>query len=274
MKTGLLNDYFTPLNVWNLITTLGLLLFFDVLGSFINHFFLKFSTKLRSVYWLFGLGVFICIWFVAGFFIVPHRLPIIISIILILLITLPNYFWHKEFSPLWSTIRELKLPLLILLPLMPAVFVKSSLPPYRWDEMVYHYISPWQLQHLTTWHFAGGLYENLPRVFDTFNTLIFSLTHTYSIARFFHFLIFCGLIFKKTSLLMALKPHWASLNFIPRTILSRKTYPRDNSSLLKDLLIFAPAISLHPVLISYPSKAIAFIKGIKSLISVDKSMSI
>ena len=190
MKTGLLNDYFTPLNVWNLITTLGLFLFFDVLGSFINHFFLKFSTKLRSVYWLFGLGVFICIWFVAGFFIVPHRLPIIISIILILLVTLPNYFWHKEFSPLWSTIRELKLPLLILLPLMPAVFVKSSLPPYRWDEMVYHYISPWQLQHLTTWHFAGGLYENLPRVFDTFNTLIFSLTHTYSIARFFHFLIF------------------------------------------------------------------------------------
>ena len=55
--------------------------------------------------------------------------------------------------------------------------------------MAYQFIPPYFLKLIDVWRFDGGLYSNVPMLFNTFFNLAFALTKTYSIVRLFHFSI-------------------------------------------------------------------------------------
>jgi hypothetical protein len=184
-----LTEYFSPLGPVNILYSLFFLLFFDAIGFVLSSSIIPLKKWQIPVRWIMGLGIYVFFWFIVGFFLVPNRNNIFMSAILM---GIPAILYHIEFRG-YKQIIENKInflfALVITLPLLFAVYVKSSLPPYQWDEMVYHYLSPRALADITTWKFGGGFYENLPRTIDTFYTLVFSLTHTYSVARLFHFLM-------------------------------------------------------------------------------------
>ncbi len=188
-----LSDFFQPLNFQTLFYFLLLFLFLDILGTFLKKILIKpeREDESRVINWLIGLGFFIFVWFIVGFFVLPQRTPIIISIVVLFLASIPSYLKNKEVVKLIRTLWQVRIPILLISFLLPAVFVKASLPPYYSDEMAYHFINPSALTRdlWVFWKFNGGLYMNLPRILDTFFILIFSLTKTYSIARLFHFTI-------------------------------------------------------------------------------------
>jgi len=185
-----LSDYFQPLNITTLSYYLGLLIFFDILGTFVKKKLISFKQdNSRIINWLIGLSFFVFVWFLLRFFIPPQQTPLILSILGLLSLSLPSYLKNQEHKKILSTIWELKFPLLIIVPFLPAVFVKASLPPYYSDEMAYQFISPSALVDINTWNFVGKFYQNLPRNFNYFFTLAFSLTKTYSVVRLFHFSI-------------------------------------------------------------------------------------
>jgi hypothetical protein len=189
---------------------LGLLVFFDIVGSGINDlFFPKKKEENRIVSWLLGFGFFIFCWFLIGLVVPPVFINILISIVVITVIFLPNYISQKKYLSLFKEIWRLKIPFLIIVLFLPAVFIKASLPPYYWDEMAYQFISPSTLQSIGKWQFTGDLYGDLPRTLNTFFLLVFSLTKTYSIARLFHFAILA------TSMLFAYKSIKKNFGFWP-----------------------------------------------------------
>lgn len=200
-------DYFQPLNFINLVYFALFVFFFDVLGSFIKKIFIndkKINSETRPMNWLIGLGFFVFVWFILIFFIVPTRNNLLISIVLIFLISMKDYFKNKEYLALLPFFKPLTSPIILVLPFLPLVFVKASLPPYVWDEMAYHFISPYTLiYHLGSyWTYNGGLYQNVPRLMDTLYILSFSLTNTYSVVRLLQFSIlvtslFCSFLFTK-----------------------------------------------------------------------------
>lgn len=184
----LLSDYFHPLNPTTLTLFFLLLISFDFWGTFIKSILLKkLSHDSRIINWLMGLGFFSFFWFLIRFFLPPNQLLVASSIILLDLVTLPHYLKSREFTKIFSACWQFRYPILIIAPFLPAVFVKASLPPYYSDEMAYHFISPSQLTHLSTWHFDGDFYPSLPQVFNLFFVLIFALTKTYSVVRLFVF---------------------------------------------------------------------------------------
>jgi hypothetical protein len=184
-------DYFQPLNFTTVLWYLFFLLFFDVVGTFtlgyvIRH---KDGDGSRILNWLAGLGVFVFVWFILRFFIPPRDIYITVSLVVLLFVSLPPYIHSGEYHAFPVLLRKLIFPLLIILPLLPAVFVKASLPPYYSDEMAYQFISPSNLVDLGTWNFVDKFYDNLPRVFNYLFTLTFSLTKTFSVVRLIHFSI-------------------------------------------------------------------------------------
>jgi len=186
-----LSDFFQPLNFQTLAYFLLLFLSFDVFGTFIKKTFIKYQKEdeTRILNWIIGLGAFVFIWFILGFFVAPKGNPVLYSIPLLLAISLSSYVKEKKYLELPKVLWSLKVPILIILPFLPAVFVKASLPPYYSDEMAYHFLSPSDIKQMGVWAFNGGLYQNVPRLFDTFFILTFSITRTYSIVRLFHFSI-------------------------------------------------------------------------------------
>lgn len=185
-----------------------MLFFFDILGSFIKVHLIKnkkLSEDTRLINWLIGFGIFIFLWFLAGFFIRPTQIVLLGSAILILALTLPWYIRNKEYKNLFNQFKILLPFILIIVPFLPALFVKASLPPYYSDEMAYHFISPYtaNYQLADVWRFDGGVLNNAPRLVDTFFVLGFSLTKTYSIVRLTLFtilatsIIFVGHILRK-----------------------------------------------------------------------------
>ncbi|MCJ7805536.1 hypothetical protein MUP46_02740 [Patescibacteria group bacterium] len=207
-----LSDFFQPLNFQTLSYFLILFIFLDILGTFVKKILIRREKddESRIINWIIGLGVFVFIWFLLGFIVLPQRTPLIISVVALSLISIPNYLKNKEIVNLGKALWEVRIPILLISFLLPAVFVRASLPPYYSDEMAYHFISPSALVRDlgVFWKFNGGLYMNLPRNLDTFFILIFSLTRTYSIARLFHFLILA------TSLLFAFRMLRAHFNYL------------------------------------------------------------
>lgn len=183
-----LNDFFQPLNLQTLFLYICLFIFLDILGTFIKSLFVK-GSRFRILNWLLGLGIFIFVWFLTSLLIPYTQKNVLISIVLFLIVCLPRYLIRKEYKSLFTEIWSLKVPLLIIAPFLPAIFVKASLPPYYGDEMAYHFVSPFQILHLTAIKYTGGIYADLPRTMNMFFEIIFSLTRTYSIARLFHFSI-------------------------------------------------------------------------------------
>lgn len=193
-----LSDFFQPLNLVTLSYFLGSIVFFDVLGMFVKRFFIKdtkIDAKTRLLDWLLGLGLFVFIWFLLGFFVPPSQHNILISVVLLFLVSFPRYLIEKRYLSLFSFVKPLILPIILLIPFLPPTFVKASLPPYAWDEMAYHFISPYEALHIGVWQFTGGVYQNVPRIMDTLYVLSFSLLHTYSVVRLIQFSILITSIF-------------------------------------------------------------------------------
>lgn len=184
-----LGDFFAPLNLYTLIYFLGLVLFFDVLGTFVKKKIVRKNASSRIINWLIGFGFFIFVWFILRFFIPPHRSYLLISIAGLFLISLPTYLKQGDYLALFKDLWDKKIVLLIIAPFLPALFVKASLPPYYADEMAYHFLSPSGLAAIEPWNFHGGLYVNLPRVMNLFYDIAFSLVRTYSVARLINFSI-------------------------------------------------------------------------------------
>jgi len=207
-----LSDYFQPLNFQTLSIYLILLFFFDSLGILIFP-----KLKDRFLHWLIGLGFFVFIWFVLGFFVPPKNTAVILSVVALGLISFSKYLKNKQYLSVLQQIWQHKLLLLIIFPFLPAIFIKASLPPYYADEMAYHFISPQYSEIIGTWVFNGGVYQNVPRLLNTFMILIFAITKTYSVFRLFHFSILA------TSLLYAFK-HLKQNFSLPSAILFTLTF--------------------------------------------------
>lgn len=193
-----LSDFFQPLLPFNIFIFVSLFFFFDIVGSFVIEKILRFKIDLqkRIAVWLVGFGSFIFLWFIASLSVAYTKSNILISIAILTLITLPNYIKNNGFKSFVISLKKAWIPILIILPFLPAVFVKASLPPYYGDEMAYQYISPFTMLNLTPVKYIGGLYADLPRSLNLLWEIIFSLTNTYSIARLFHFTILAtGLIY-------------------------------------------------------------------------------
>lgn len=191
-----LAEYYQPLNLQLIIFSLLTFLFFDVLGFVFNLRFIKSPDFLRPVNWLYGIGIFVFIWFLLYFFIPLNSTFIIISACVLVLVSFPSYLRNDGLPSLLSCFKANPWPLIIILPLLPAVFVKASLPPYYFDEMAYQFLSPISIIKQNTWDFwPGGFYQNLPRTLNLFFWLIFSVVKSYSPARFLHFVIYATSMF-------------------------------------------------------------------------------
>ncbi len=77
---------------------------------------------------------------------------------------------------------------LALVPLLPVLFVKFSLPPYFGDEF-YHYLPPAGILYPAAAQKISDLYNFLPQSLDNIYRLTFVLTRSYVVARILHFAI-------------------------------------------------------------------------------------
>lgn len=184
-----LSDYFAPLIPFGVFYFLFLFLFFDILGNFVADNVLKIKNLSRIVSWMIGLGIFVFMWFVLSFIIPPTQINLFASIFLVSIPTLPSYLKNRKILGLISFLWENRLAVLLVIPFLPSVFVKASLPPYYGDEMAYHFVAPSALKSISVANYTGGIYADLPRMLDFFWQQVFTLFKTYSVARLFHFTI-------------------------------------------------------------------------------------
>lgn len=184
-------NFFAPLNISNLLILFLFLISCEIVGYKVAIIFVKnIPDFLRGAIWLLGLGVVIFVYFLSHFF-VPLSFPtILIILILSVVLSIRFYIEKKGVKSLLLFIKDKTLPFVIVLLILPQVFIKSSQPPYVWDEMAYHYISPSTLYFEQIWNTGSSFYQNLPRLLETAYTALFSLTNTYSAARVLHFSIF------------------------------------------------------------------------------------
>jgi len=186
----MLSQYFHPLNIALVLFVVAALFFFDAIGTWFDSRYIKSPAFLRPAVWLYGMGLFVAVWFGLHFFI-PFRADyILFSTLPLLYIALPPYLHFRRWKELWIFAKSHRLPLIIFFILSPALFVKSSLPPYLTDEMAYHFWSPYDVKHELVWNFGTGYYQNLPKLIDTMMVLPFALTKTYAPSRLLHFLLF------------------------------------------------------------------------------------
>ena len=185
-----MESYFHPHYFQDIILLVFLLLIWDIAGwGVIRTFKQKPPAFFRSAYWLIGLGLTVLAFFISHF-IIPFQGPVFLSSAVIFSLPwIKAYLREHPFKGLLKYIKSMSLFIFLWLPLLPVIFVKTSLPPYAWDEAVYHYISPQVLTHQSVWRFHG-LYQNLPRLLETAFIGLFSLTRTYATARALHFLIY------------------------------------------------------------------------------------
>ena len=208
-----LSDFFAPLGIENISILLAFIACCEVIGfSLAKVFIKKIPDFLRGAIWLLGLGLTVFLYFLSHFFI-PFAFPAVVICIGILLIpSIRIYLKEKGWRSLASCFKGVSFPILLLLPAIPLIFIKSSLPPYVWDEMAYHYISPYALYYQRVWTFGSGFMENLPRLLETAFIAVFSLTKTYAVARLLHFSIFV------TALLTVYKFIKDNLGKLPATL--------------------------------------------------------
>lgn len=194
----MLSEYFSPLTLPHLLLAIWLLIFFDCIGSFFNRHLVKSDSTYRPIYWLFGLGLYIFVWYLLHFRYGFKPEIIIVSTIIPFIFLFPNYYRRREYQSLLNFFQTNPLLIVILLLLAPALWVKSSLPPYTTDEVRYHFMSAYQITHQHTWPLGSNseLYTYVPKLIDTLFNLLFSVTKTHSPGRLIHFWVFfssiCG----------------------------------------------------------------------------------
>lgn len=187
----MLSDYFRPLNLGDLALVVFLFFIMDSIGCWFDKRFIKSPQFLRPAIWLYGLSLLVFTWFLLHFW-WPFNLQTVgLSILFWQTIVLFEYIKERQWMSLFSFCKKYFWSGLILLPLLPALFVKSSLPPYLTDETRYHFLSPYQVKNELKWYFGTtDIYAQLPRFLDTMFVVIFSITKTYSLSRLLHFAIF------------------------------------------------------------------------------------
>lgn len=158
---------------------------------------LQFPAFLRIINWIFGLGLFIFIWFLLHFFLPFKRDYIVISLVLFILPFLPFYIKNKGLLSLAKEILKFPYPLIFLLPVIQKLSFLLSMPPYVTDELAYHFYSPAEMVVRQSWNFNQNIniYYMLPQTLETGFRLMFGLTSTYSTARLLHFMIFFSGVF-------------------------------------------------------------------------------
>lgn len=189
-----LSDFFAPLNPTVLSQLLLIFLALDIIGTQIARWF-QFSSLLRLAHWVIGLGVLVSVWFVLHWFLPFLTQYIWISLACLTVFSLPNYWQQRSWKPLVDLLVHFPYPLLILLlfGFVKPLYYHTSLPPRVWDDMAYHFYSPYRVFHEPQWNFASDMipgelsfYDMLPRWLDTAYVLAFSLTHTYAAAQVIH----------------------------------------------------------------------------------------
>lgn len=193
-----INDFFHPLNTYNILIFTFAFFVFDSIG--VNFaYFLKFPGFLRPVFWIYGLGLFVFIWFLLHFYLPFDAWYILITLLFAAIISFPVYFKQKGPLILFSELIKFPIPFIFILPVIAYMLSIISLPPYISDELAYHYysINTVFINPAGSWNFPQNiyLYPMLPRFLETGYILFFSLTKTYAVARLLHFLIFFSSIF-------------------------------------------------------------------------------
>ncbi len=186
-----LGSFFAPLNFFNTSIFLLYIGCCEVIGYRLTRLFVKeIPFFLRGAIWLLGFGIIVFVYFLSHFF-VPLSYPTVFFILIILMLLSAKFYVDEMgYKSVLGFLKNNTTSLIIILTILPIIFVKSSLPPYMWDEMAYHYISPYTLYFEKVWNFGNGFYQNLPRVLDTGYVSLFSLTKTYAVARLLSFTIF------------------------------------------------------------------------------------
>lgn len=219
-----LSDFFANFNSYNIVVFLIAFFIFDAIGSTIARL-VQSPLYLRTVYWIWGLSIFVFIWFLLHMFMPFLPQYVWTSLIICGILSFPVYIKSGGPKSLLKEIIKFPYPLLIILIVFKPMYFMLSAPPYWTDEMAYHFYSPARLAVEGRWVFLSGpsLYEMIPKFLDTSYILIFSLTRTYAIARVIHFLVvftsifsisvflrqninvFAGILFSFFSLLLSAK---------------------------------------------------------------------
>ncbi len=196
-----LTDFFHPIDPFNLAYFIFSLLAFEISGNYLAEKFHA-PSFLRPVHWLFGLGIWVFAWFILHFFL-PFKFGFVfLSLTILFLLPLKYYLKNKKYLSIFKILQDNKWFILSILIIFPFLIVKSSEPPYQWDEVAYHYYSPAKLNLETVWNFYSlsepnvpGFYQNLPRGLETAFLALFSLANTYVGARLLHISILITGIF-------------------------------------------------------------------------------
>lgn len=191
-----LSDFFAPINIYNLSIFLLAFFIFDSIGLQIAYW-IKSLSYLRTVYWAFGMGIFVLIWFLLHFFIPFWPVYVWISLIILGIIFIPAYIIRGGWKSLVQEIINFPYPLIFILIAAKPLFFLLSAPPYYTDELAYHFYSPSQLFSEMHWPFLSGvgLYNMIPKLLNTIYILMFSLSKTYVSARILHFLLVFSAIY-------------------------------------------------------------------------------
>jgi hypothetical protein len=191
-----LSDFFSPLNFYNLPIFFIAFIIFDAIGIRIASF-LKSPIYLRTIFWVWGLAIFIFIWFLLHLFLPFWPIYVWVSLIISGFIVLPGYINRKEIISLFREVIIFPFPLLILLIIAKPVYFLVSAPPFYTDELAYHFYSPALLITEKSWPFLSGasLYQMVPKFLDTSFIVMFSLSKTYATARLLHFLLVFSAIY-------------------------------------------------------------------------------
>src|SRR3989338_329795 len=101
-----LTDYYQPLNLQMIFFFIAIFLFFDIVGYGLSRRFAKTDNFLRPVNWIFGLGLFVFIWFWLHYKLLFRADYIILSAIPLLLVSLPYYLKNNGLSSLVRSIKD------------------------------------------------------------------------------------------------------------------------------------------------------------------------
>lgn len=187
-----LSDYFATFNLFNLSVFFIAFLILDAIGFNISRL-IKAESYLRLVFWIWGLGFFVFLWFILHFFLPFLPIYVWISIIILGIFNLPSYIKNSGPKTFITALTSFPYPLLIIPIIFKPLYFLLNSPPFYWDEMAYHFYSPAQIINETRWLFIGpgapSLYHMVPKMLETSFVLMFSVTKTYAVARLLHFLM-------------------------------------------------------------------------------------
>lgn len=200
-----LSDFFHPIGFNDIFFVICFVFFADLLGSGILRFFSP-PAFIRIFHWVLGLAVFSTLWLSLKSFIGFSPVAIIFLFLSVSLISGFNVFKRPFFLDFKSIFNNSWLLFLALIPLMPFLWTKLSLPPLPGDEIGYHYYAPYQvIAPLKMQQARDDFYSYIPQNLNNIYRVQFAITKSYASARVTHLMVIvCGL---------TVVAGWLKLNF-------------------------------------------------------------